>query len=241
MKSAAQGILTCSPPEMNYVQLMLRWSGRAGFACLKGFPLLKHLTMLFAGFPFVGTVDTKFHIEFIRGLDERVIEEPFGCECLPRRPSLLRVVRKQVVNKVNCMRCHPIHSIGRKTTLQLLAEPSRKGFTPILGLKVLPKRAHPVNVRPILGSRMTHGTENEIELIRFIRPFQQSPATEHLGNNASDTPHINFCRILNTSKEKLRWAVPQGNNAVGETFHFAIPTSRQTPIRNFKLSPPIDE
>jgi serine/threonine protein kinase len=109
----------------------------------------------------------------------------------------------------------------RKLGPQRFSQPIWESLFSWTWLKFFPQTTLLLNVGPILFCRVTTCTKDEIKLRCFIRALQEARTTKHLGYDATDTPHVNLRSIVNAAKQKLWWSVPQSDDLIGESFHFA--------------------
>ena len=185
------------------------------------------------------TVNAKFHRKLLGGLHERILEEVFGSEGVLRGPALIGVVLEQFADEIHCMIRHPAGV--RNALLEILTKLVGEDHVTALRLILLPQRTHLVNGRPGLGGGVAQHPEDEIQLGWVARSLQEGTSTEHLSNDASNTPHIDLGRVDLATQQELRGAVPKRNDLVREPLHLGIPGPGQAPVSNLELALPVDE
>lgn len=187
-----------------------------------------------ATFPFVDCRDGKVHDELVGSLHNGMIKKVVGVQRLFSRPTLLRVQLHELGNQVNSVVRHPL-GVG-KVSLECLLEAIRHARLIWTRLKLLPQAACLVNVRPVFRCGMSNRTKDEIQLRRLVCSLEKARATEHFCHDTTDTPHVDLCRVLETSEQELRRTIPQRNDLVGQALHFRVPATSQSQIGNLQFA-----
>lgn len=184
-------------------------------------------------------VDGEVHRELVGWLDNWILEEVIGVECLFGSPAIGGIECHEFRDEVNGVVGHPL---GLR---ELISQSFRKaiGESGLIRrrLERLPQRTGGVKVRPVFGGGVPTCAEDEIELRRLVGTAQKARAAEHLGDDAPDAPHVNLGGVLSAPEQEFRRAVPQRNDADRQSLHLAVPAPGQAPIGDLEFALLVDE
>jgi len=189
--------------------------------------------------PFVNRLDAKVHRELRGVLDGRHLKEIVGQERFFGTPALVGVHGEELRDHLNGIFRHPLR-VG-KVRLERVFKTVGKRWLFWSRLEFLPQAALFINVGPVFLRRVPARAEDEIQLGGLVGALQKAGTTEHLGNDASNRPHVHFRRVMRAAQQQFGRTVPQSNDPVRQPLHVAVPAAGETPISNLQFALGVDE